>query len=274
MRLNIAPLHTRPIPAALVALTLLAAPAAHAIDDPYMWGAGIRVGTIVIPGQYPVTFPTKVENYNFITEGPSANCQTTTDLTTTTGTGTGTCDPKRDLDPDTGEPLFHTLSPVQNDISVGGEFNFYLDKQYRVGALGSFGFGNRFFDMNLMPKVDYIFLEDQIDAFVGGGAGFGYQTFAGAGPVERLKVPYYPLRGHIGAIARTPTAAFQVSTYVQSHVPGNQVYVGADGTEYERVGSALSLFSYLAVGIELSGQLGDFEPPKKKKKKKKGGGKK
>ena len=146
-----------------------------------------------------------------------------------------------------------------------------MDKQYRVGALGNVGFGQRWLDMSLMPKVDYIFLEDQIDAFVGGGLGFGYQTFAGAGPTERLKVPYYPIRGHIGALARTSTAAAQFSVYAQSHVPGNQVYIAADGTEYQKVGSALSLFSYLAVGIELSGQFGDFEPPKKKKKKKKGG---
>ena len=174
---------------------------AHAIDDPYMWGAGIRVGTIVIPGQYPVTFPTKVENYNFVTEGPNANCPQETSTTGSTVTSP-TCDPKRDLDPETGEPLFHTLSPVQNDVSIGGEFNFYLDKQYRVGALGNVGFGQRWLDMSLMPKVDYIFLEDQIDAFVGGGLGFGYQSFAGAGPTERLKVPYYPIRGHIGALAR------------------------------------------------------------------------
>ena len=258
---------------ALLGCGLTLAPQALALDEPYMWGVGPRIGTIVIPGQYPITFPTKVENYNFLDSGPQAGCDP--DTATTTGTTTGAeCDEKRDLD-ENGDPLFHDLKPVRTDVNFGADFVFYLNREVRVGALTYVGFAERYLDMAILPKVDAILLEDQIDVYAGGGLGFGYMRFNGNVAPEVLKVPYYPIRGEIGALIRTPSTGFQLGLYAQSSVPGNQSYVKADGELVEGVGSPLSLFSYLSAGLEFSVLFGDFEPPKKKKKKKKkkkGGG--
>jgi hypothetical protein len=37
------------------------APEAQALD-PYMWGVGPRIGTMAIPGRYPVSFPDEIRN--------------------------------------------------------------------------------------------------------------------------------------------------------------------------------------------------------------------
>ncbi|RME27699.1 MAG: hypothetical protein D6798_03985, partial [Deltaproteobacteria bacterium] len=258
--------------AALALAGVLFAPEALAIDDPYMWGVGPRVGTIVVPGKYPITFPTKVENYNFIDQGKGSGCATGEFFD---DRGNDLCDnEKRDVDPDTGEPLYHTLEQVRTDVNFGGDFVFYLNKQYRVGALGYVGMGKRYLDIAVMPKVDKILLEDQIDVYAGGGIGFGFQRFSGVAGAEKLKVPYFPVRANVGALTRTPNAAFQLGVYAQSSVPGNQSYVSRSGEVYESVGTPLALFSYLSAGIEFTTYFGDFEPPKKKKGGKKKGGKK
>ena len=247
--------------AALTTLGLFAATPALAIDDPYMWGVGPRIGTTVIPGQYPVTFPTKLVNYNFIDDDSPEAGDTKSD------------DPKRDLD-ENDDPLAHGLSKVQLDVNMGGDFVFYFDKQYRLGALTGITLGKQFFDINLLPKFDYVLLEDQIDVFVGGGLGFGFMKFAGNEGAESLRVPYYPVRAHVGAIARSDTIGYQLTVYAQSNVPGNQVYTTPDGVEHTNIGTPLAFTSYLAAGLEFSLLIGDFKPPKKKKGGKKGGGKK
>lgn len=255
--------------AALALAGLLFAPEALAIDEPYMWGVGPRVGTMVIPGKYPITFPDKVDNFNFLDAGPNSGC--TTQEAGTDGNGNELCDnEKRDVDDD-GVPQYHSLEQVRSDLNLGGDFVFYLNRDIRVGAMGYAAFGKRYFDIAVMPKVDKILLEDQIDVYAGGGIGFGFQRWGGATGAEKLKMPYFPVRVNVGALARTPSAAFQLGIYGQSSVPGNQTYVSAQGDTYESVGSPLALFSYLSAGLEFTVYFGDFEPPKKKKKKKKGG---
>ena len=253
--------------AALALAGLLFAPEALAIDEPYMWGVGPRVGTMVIPGKYPITFPTKVENYNFLESGPNSSCDQGVE---TDGNGNDLCDnEKRDVD-DNGVPQYHTLEQVRSDLNLGADFVFYLNKDIRIGAMGYGAFGKRYFDIAIMPKVDKILLEDQIDVYAGGGIGFGFQRWSGATGAEKLKIPYFPVRVHVGALARVPTAAFQLGIYGQSSIPGNQTYVTTDGTVHESVGSPLALFSYLSAGLEFTVYFGDFKPPKKKKKGKKG----
>ena len=55
--------------------------------EPYMWGVGVNLGTVVVPGQYPLAFPSKINNYNFIEQGPRAGDENSND-------------PNRDLDAD------------------------------------------------------------------------------------------------------------------------------------------------------------------------------
>lgn len=260
--------------AALLVAGLGFAPQAFAIDDPYMWGVGPRIGTMVIPGKYPITFPTSVERFDFLDNGNNATCNpNSNDPDHFFENGDPMCEnERRDVDDD-GIPRYHTLNEVRGDLNLGGDFVFYLNKGVRFGAMTQVGFGlgegKRWFDISVMPKVDKILLEDQVDIYAGGGIGFGYQKFGGTTSTEKLKIPYFPLRVELGAMARTDTAAFQLGIYGQSSVPGNQVYVTSDGTSHESVGTPLALFSYLSAGLEFTTYFGDFDPPKKD-----GGGKK
>ncbi len=265
--------------AALALAGLFLAPEALAIDDPYMWGVGPRVSTIVVPGRYPITFPDKVDNYNFIAddaENGSCNPNTAGNFPN----GDPLCEnERRDIDPVTGEPLYHSLERVRGDIEVGGDFTFYLNKDIRVGLMGEVGFGKRWHSIQFLPKVHKVLLEDQIDVYAGGGIGFGYQAFKGVTNTEKLQIPYFPVRVEVGAMARIPTAAFQLGIFAQSSIPGNQTYTTAAGDKYESVGTPLAFASYLSAGIEFTTYFGDFKPPKgggKKGGKKggKGGGKK
>jgi hypothetical protein len=252
---------------------LVVAPQALAIDDPYMWGLGLKVGTIVVPGKYPITFPNRVDNFNFIEDGEQAGC-----VENTTGDLTGDADPcqepKRDLDADL-EPRFHTLTPVKSDISLGADLVYYFEKKYRAGAIVQVDLSKRFYDISIMPRFDVILINDQVDVYAGGALGFGFMKFAGEMGQEALKVPYYPLRAEGGALARWDTVAVQFGIFAQTTVPGNQTYTTSDGVDHESVGTAFSLFSYVSAGIEGTLYFGDFKPPKKKKKGKgkgKGGG--
>src|SRR5262249_47933833 len=73
-------------------------PAIAADSGPYMWGAGFKLGTSFIPGRYPFSFPSSINNYDFTDTGPNAGA--------TSGKNEG-----RDLTAD-GKPGFTTLEPV------------------------------------------------------------------------------------------------------------------------------------------------------------------
>lgn len=229
---------------------LLAASPAEAA--PHMWGAGGHVSTMVIPGRYPITFPNKVDNYNFIDEEEPGGGDPNSD------------EPKRDLDAN-GDPLFHGLERVKNDVSFGGDFVYYIDKDNRIGALAQMGVGRRYFDMNIMARYDRVYANaSEFELLVGGALGVGSMRFRGSGP-EKLAVSYFPIRANLGGLYRTDTMAFQLSLFAQSSIPSNQTYTKFDGTVVESVGTAFSLFSYLSSGLEFTFMYGDFKPPRKGK---------
>lgn len=246
----------------LLAAGLLLSADAQA-DETYMWGLGGHISTFVVPGRYPITFPTKVENYNFIDEELEFGGDEASD------------EPNRDLDAD-GDPLVHTLERVKTDVHVGADFAYYLDGENRIGLSGEVGTGTRYLDMNIMGRYDRVYTSfDEFELLLGAGLGVGSMSFKGATSPEKLIVSYFPLRAQAAGLYRTKTSALQLALYGQSNIPSNQTYTKADGTEVESVGTPFAVFSYLSLGLEFSVMFGDFKPPVKKKKKgKKGGGKK
>lgn len=248
---------------ALLAAGALLTPAQAQAAEPYMWGAGGHIATFVVPGKYPMAFPTKVENYNFIEEGPQAGDESLKGA-----------EKKRDLDAN-GKPLYHTLERVKTDIRVGGDFVYYLSGENRIGAALDLGFGKQYLDGNVMARYDRVLNSfNEFDILGGLGLGVGSMTFRGSNENEKLRVSYFPARGHVGAAYRTDTMSIQASLFLRLAIPSNQVYVTADGTEHEGVGSPVSFASHPAIGVELTALFGDFKPPVKKKGKggKKGGG--
>lgn len=248
--------------AAALALGLLMTPDAQAAE-PYMLGGGVHLGTFVVPGRYPISFPTQVENYNFIDEEDEFGGDPDSD------------EPKRDLDPDTDDPLFHTLEKVRTDIRFGGDFVYYLDGENRIGALLDLGFGKSYSDVAFMARYDRVMEKvDEFELLLGAGLGAGSMKFKGASEPEQLAASYFPLRVNAAGLYRAKTMAFQLSLFGQTNIPSNQRYTKMDGTEVESVGTPFAVFSYLSLGLEFTTMFGDFKPPAKKKKDKGGKGKK
>jgi len=97
-----------------------------------MWGAGFKLGTSFIPGRYPFSFPSSINNYDFTDTGPNAGADS--------GKNEG-----RDLTK-SGEPGFSTLQPVGFDLRLGGEAFYGFDAKNRLGAGVGLGFGHKYFD--------------------------------------------------------------------------------------------------------------------------------
>ncbi len=252
--------------AALLAVSPMVTTEAHALE-PYMWGVGGRLGTYIIPARYPVSFPTKIANYNFIDEGPRAGDEDSDD-------------PKRDLDED-GDPIYTTLQKVgfQGQISVDGMYA--IDAENRIGALAGFTTGKGYSDAFFMFNYDRVLLSDDsgFDLVAGGYAGFGTMSFRGRDAdgvktEEKLRVPHFPLRAHIEAQLRNKTQKYGLGLFAGTNVPSNHYFTDQFGQEVDDVGSPFNLALYVYAGLEASVQFGDFTPPKKKKptKTKKGGG--
>lgn len=244
---------------AVVAAGLASAPEAHAIEDANMWGVGVKVGTIAIPGRFPLSFPSKISGYNFIDEGAQA------------GNENGD-DPKRDLDAN-GDPIFSALERVRWDGQFSVDGFYGIDRDNRVGAMAGFAAGTGYSDMFFLLNYDRVLVsESDIDIVAGPYIGVGQMRFKdpNGGP-ESLKVPHFPLRGHVMAQLRAKKTAYALGLFGGTNVPSNHYYTDVDGLERDDVGSPFNVALYLHAGIEFSVQYGDFTPPKKKKK---GGGSK
>lgn len=224
--------------------------------EPYMWGVGVNLGTVVVPGQYPLAFPSKINNYDFIENGPRAGNEDAND-------------PNRDLDQD-GKPRFTSLERVKGDVRFGIDGFYGIDKENRVGASAGINTGGGYSDMFFMLNYDRVLITNNPFLVMGGlGVGAGSMTFKGHDETidgyqnELLKVPYFPLKGRLSGQFHTDTLSFGPTAFVQVGIPSNHFYTDLDGKE-QQLSSPFNFVNYLAGGIEFEFQYGDFKPPKKK----------
>lgn len=225
--------------------------------EPYMWGIGVNLGTVVVPGQYPLSFPSKINNYNFIEQGPRA------------GNENGN-DPNRDLDAD-GKPRFTSLERVKGDVRFGVDGFYGIDKDNRVGASAGLATGGGYSDMFFLLHYDRVLVVEKPFLVMGGlGVGAGSMTFKGHDDTiqgyqnELLKVPYFPLKARLSGQFHTDTISLGPTAFVQVGIPSNHFYTDLDGKD-QALSSPFNFVNYLAGGIQFDFQYGDFKPPKKKK---------
>jgi len=174
----------------VVALVGLVSTDALALD-PYMWGVGPKIGTMVLPGQYPVRFPQAVRN--------DANA----DLSRV----------KNDL-----------------SLGVDAVYYINGRSRARSFASLGFGLGEPYFDANWNVGYQFVAVTGAMDVLFGGAAGVGTATFHGT-ELARLQMPYYPLRADASALIRDETRGYQATAYFVYNVPGKQTFTGSDGVD-------------------------------------------
>ena len=232
--------------------------------EPFMWGVGPSIGTIVVPGRYPLALPSKINNYDFIDEGPRA--------------GADDGDNKnRDTDAQ-GDPRFTSIERVRDDLRLGFEGFYGIDRDNRVGAGVGTAFGRGYSDLWFTFNYDRVVItKHPFNVIVGAGAGFGTTRFKGTNEEingfenEVLRLPYFPLRVRLQGQLRNGGSMFGLGLFGQTAVPSNTYYTDLDGND-QSIESPLNLFLYLSAGLEFTVQFGDFTPPKKPGKGPKGKG--
>ncbi len=210
----------------------------------YMFGFGPRLGTIVVPGGYPASFP----SFDEVNQAGEESGE------------------KIKISEDT------TIEKVRGDAVIGIEGLYWADKTNRLAATAGLGLGSGYKDAHLILKYDKMYNLDALDTFVGGGVGVGVANFSGELD-ERLRVPYYPIRGEVGAIFRQKTHAFQALIFLNLNLPGRQTLTlqqeAKDGTIYEaEYESSFGWSFYPQLGAEIQLLFGDFTKPRKNKKNK------
>ncbi len=209
-------------------LTALFASAPAQAADVYMWGIGPRLGTNFLPGAYPSAFPKMVADD--VVDGT-----------------------------ENSEDPIPVIEKVRGDFLFGFEAQYYVNGGSRIGLLGGFDLGRRYFDAHLIAKYNVVLQSASVDFLFGGGAGFGTQTWTGEGE-GRLRVPYFPLRVEAAGMIRAGWMAFQLTPYFQYNLQSNHFYTNDIGEEVD-VGGGF----YPTAGIELSVLFGDYEPPRPRK---------
>lgn len=205
---------------------LFAASPAWALDT-YMWGVGPKIGTTVLPGAFPSAFPSAVE------------------------------------EDENGDPL---LSKARFDGLFGVTTTYYANAQNRLGLDLDVDLAKHFDREQLVIRYDYVVPGEAIDFIMGGGIGAGTMRFVGEEPEDaaltrpRLRVNTFPARAEIGALVRDGMRGYQVLAFGQFDIPSRSNYLATDGTD-----SNIGLGLYLSLGIEISVQFGDFDPPRRRK---------
>jgi hypothetical protein len=205
-----------------------------------MYGFGPRVGTIVSPGGYPASFP----SFDEVDEN---------------GDETG-----EKVKPEDST----SIEKVRGDLSLGLEGLYWADKSNRLAGTVGVGLGSGYQDAHLILKYDKMQAMDALDTFVGAGVGVGVANFRGDED-QRLRVPYYPIRGEVGAIFRQKTYAFQALIFLNLNLPGRQTMTmtqeASDGTSYEvEYESSFGWSFYPQLGAEVQLLFGDFTKPRNK----------
>lgn len=217
----------------LAALVALSQPAA-ALDVKW-WGVGPTLGTVAIPSQYPVGFPSNAKD--------------------------GDGDPK--------------VQKVNGDILFGVHGVLYPSGNGRIGARGlvGLGLGSPWSSGQLTIEYDHALIKEEgFQLLFGGGIGAGTERFGGteAHPDGYLVVNYFPIRAQITPLLRDKTRAYELDIFGEYHIVADQTYykqAGANGETPEGLGGLGAI--YLKVGVEATVFFGDFKTDKKS-----GGGKK
>lgn len=235
-------------PSVLALLLCLVSSTASA--EPFMWGIGPWIGTTFLPNAVPaIDFPPRIENYDFVQEGPLA--------------GDPKADPDeqdRDLDLD-GDPLYTSLERVRFDLTFGVDGFYAIDGNNRFGAMIGFGTGRRFFDAKLALQYDRVLARQRGFNLVGGvGLGFGQLQFVGNNPNERLRVPYYPVRGRLQAQVLDKVRMYAVGLVGELGIPSNTFYTDLGGVEQDV--SYFNLVRNFTIGADVRILFGDFVPPR------------
>jgi hypothetical protein len=242
--------------------------------EPFMWGVGGKLGTIVVPGQYPARFPDIITNYNFLDEGPRA------------GRDNGD-DPNRDLDQN-GDPVFTSLRRVKGDFRIAADGFLAIDGSNRIGATLGLNTGKGMSDYYFTANYDNVLVKSNpFNVVVGASAGFGQMTFKGVDDEETpryangyapeneiLKIPNFPVRGHVEGQFHTDTMMYGVGIFAGTAIPSNMYYTDLQGNVQDAVGGPGNFLYLVNAGLELTVRYGDFTPPKKNKPPKNKGGNK
>lgn len=207
------------------ALLSVVAPSTAAAADVYMWGVGPRLGTNFLPGAYPAAFPSIV------------------------------ADARQADDPEAA-----LIEKVRTDVTFGFDSQYYINGGSRLGLIGGFGVGKRYFDAHLIGKYDVVIQSAAVDFLLGGGAGFGTQTWRGTAGDASLRLPYFPVRAEAAGMIRADWMAFQLTVYGQYNIQGKHWYTDETGAAVDVKGGF-----YPTMGLEFSVLFGDYEPPKPRK---------
>jgi hypothetical protein len=240
--------------------------------EPFLWGVGAKLGTVVIPGAYPARFPDIITNYNFLDEGPRA------------GNENGD-DPNRDLDP-AGDPIFTSLRRVKGDVRFAADGFLAIDATNRIGATLGVNGAKGMTDLYFTANYDYVAVKkNPFWVTAGVGLGYGSMTFNGVDDEdsprvhssfsidnEQLKIPYFPVRGRVEGQFHTDTMMYGLGIFAGTSIPSNMYYTDLAGNTQDAVGGPGNFLYLVNAGIELTVRYGDFKPPAPKPKKNKGGG--
>lgn len=177
----------------LLGLTTVGMNSSALAMKPYMWGVGGRLGSMILPGQYPVAFPKTEAGEELgvnkvggdITIGAEGYywAARTMRFGAITGLGTGS-----------GYGDAHLMLAYHQVTNLSG-----LD--YFLG--GAAGIGK------------HSFTSDE------------------EGSQEKLSVPYYPLRAEAGLLFRNKNWAVEALAFGQYNLPSKHQYVDFDGNEQE-----------------------------------------
>jgi hypothetical protein len=205
------------------------------------WGAGPVIGTMLLPIEYPVGFPSGVNNKT------------------------------------TDEPR---VAFVRGDLEIGGKGVIYMGGGNRFGGrllLGTnFGSWNR---QQFTLEYDQVLMKDEKLQFLGGGGvGIGHQKFSAEDDeYPYLDVTFFPIRGQLEGLYRDRTRAYSITIYGTLDIAGEQSFCAkaskdcvapSDVSEDDGLFAGAAL--YAGLGVEATVYFGNF---KKKDNENDGGGK-
>jgi hypothetical protein len=200
--------------------------------DP-VWSVGGHLGSMILPGAYPIGFPPKINNQDFDdVEGAD------------------------DLDGD-GVAEETTIEKVRGDFLFGADAFYWLNSAARIGLTLDVDLGTNFSHLQAIFLVDGTADTGSLFVVYGGGAGFGQTTFRGEDDDERLSIPNFPLRGEAGIlIPATDQFGIEPRLFLQMNVPSRHAYTDVTGAEQDVRGVPVS---YVTLGLQIGAAFGEYD---------------